>query len=48
MLAGRVCIGMPIKEVALRASLLVHAAQNRGVMWTVGVELATFRAWLRY
>lgn len=48
MLAGRVRIGMPIKEVALRVSLLVHAAQNRGVMWTAGVELATFRAWLRY
>lgn len=31
MLAGRVCIGMPIKEVALRVSLLVHEAQNRGV-----------------
>lgn len=43
MLAGRVRIGMPIKEVALRASLLVHAAQNRGVMWATGVELAAFR-----
>lgn len=43
MLAGRVRIGMPIKEVALRAFLLVHAAQNRGVMWTTGVELAAFR-----
>ncbi len=32
MLAGRVRIGMPIKEVALRVSLLVHAAKNRGVM----------------
>jgi hypothetical protein len=48
MLAGRVRIGMPIKEVALRVSLLVHAAQNRGVMWMTGVELAAFRAWLRY
>lgn len=48
MLAGRVCIGMPIKEVALRVSLLGHAAQNRGVMWTTGAELAAFRAWFRY
>lgn len=48
MLAGRVRIGMPIKEVALRVSLLVHAAQNRGVMWMTGVELAAFRAWLQY
>lgn len=43
MLAGRVRIGMPIKEVALRVSLLGHAAQNRGVMWATGVELAAFR-----
>ena len=43
MLAGRVRIGMPIKEAALRVSLLVHAAQNCGVMWTTGVELAAFR-----
>ncbi len=43
MFAGRVRIGMPIKEVALRVSLLGHAAQNRGVMWTTGVELAAFR-----
>ena len=43
MLAGRVRIGMPIKEVALRVSLLGHAAQNRGVMWMTGVELAAFR-----
>lgn len=48
MLAGRVRIGMPIKEVALRVSLLVHAAQNRGVMWTAGVKFAAFQAWLRY
>ena len=32
MLAGCVRIGMPIKEVASCVSLLVHAAQNRGVM----------------
>lgn len=32
MLAGCVRIGMPIKEVASYVSLLVHAAQNRGVM----------------
>lgn len=32
MLAGRVRIGMPIKEATSRVSLLVHAAKNRGVM----------------
>ena len=43
MLAGRVRIGMPVKEVALRVPLLGHAAQNLGVMWTTGVELTAFR-----
>ena len=44
MLAGRIRIGMPIKEVALRVPPLGHATQNRGVMRTSGVEFAAFRA----
>ena len=43
MLAGAALSGCPSREVALRVSLLGHAAKNCGVMWTAGVELAQFR-----
>lgn len=41
-------LGTLFVELEIARTLLGHAAQNRGVMRTAGVEFTVFRARLRY